>query len=305
MNIIPTEILKYAIAIIPLIIQIFAVRSGWVFPKDKIFTSRKNISEFAAALHKNSDDPDLQRIAYEYGIAALTKDKNLTMEQRKILLKCKNPVSDIDNYSKCQHLISVNNEKRIFKWKKPGYRFWLYRKCVEVISLALYFIGGFLTALPFLYEGLASPAVIERINHLSRLQKFCMASYLFACGVCLALICLHKLSTLSDRGKNHQSESLTRPSPGDLSTSAAPNPVDNLEAVVRQPQPGRATGCRSFFEQGNRPRRAARLARKPPPRRRKAPAPLNNSTSAAPPCFSSADRGTLSDRVHCCARAYR
>ncbi|MCS6029981.1 hypothetical protein LNO20_20775 [Klebsiella quasipneumoniae subsp. quasipneumoniae] len=75
MTIIPTEIFKYAIAIIPLIIQIFAVRSGWVFPKDKIFTSRKNISEFAAALHKNSDDPDLQRIAYEYGIAALTKDK--------------------------------------------------------------------------------------------------------------------------------------------------------------------------------------------------------------------------------------
>ncbi|MCS5881562.1 hypothetical protein LNP17_23850 [Klebsiella variicola subsp. variicola] len=35
----------------------------------------------------------------------------------------------------------------------------------------LYFIGGFLTALPFLYEGLASPAVIDRINHLSRLQK--------------------------------------------------------------------------------------------------------------------------------------
>ncbi len=57
MNIIPTEILKYAIAIIPLIIQIFAVRSGWVFPKDKIFTSRKNISEFATALHKNSDTP--------------------------------------------------------------------------------------------------------------------------------------------------------------------------------------------------------------------------------------------------------
>ena len=171
MNILSAEFFKYAIAIITLIIQIVAVRSGWVFPKDKIFTSRKNISEFAAALHKNSDDPDLQRIAYEYGIAALTKDKNLTMAQRKILLKCKNPVSDIDNYSKCQHLISVNDEKRIFKWKKWGYRFWLYRKAVEVVSLVLYFIGGFLTALPFLYEGLASPAVIDRINHLSRLQN--------------------------------------------------------------------------------------------------------------------------------------
>lgn len=89
MNILSAEFFKYAIAIITLIIQIVAVRSGWVFPKDKIFTSRKNISEFAAALYKNSNDPELQRIAYEYGIAALTKDKNLTMAQRKILLKCK------------------------------------------------------------------------------------------------------------------------------------------------------------------------------------------------------------------------
>ena len=78
MNILSAEFFKYAIAIITLIIQIVAVRSGWVFPKDKIFTSRKNISEFAAALYKNSNDPELQRIAYEYGIAALTKDKNLT-----------------------------------------------------------------------------------------------------------------------------------------------------------------------------------------------------------------------------------
>ncbi|AHM78083.1 hypothetical protein KPNJ1_01277 [Klebsiella pneumoniae 30660/NJST258_1] len=34
--------------------------------------------------------------------------------------------------------------------------------------------------------------------------------------------------------------------------------MDNLEAVAWQPQPGRATGCRSFFEQGTYPRRAAR-----------------------------------------------
>ncbi|MEH8840002.1 hypothetical protein RAG05_05725, partial [Klebsiella pneumoniae] len=47
-------------------------------------------------------------------------------------------------------------------------------------------------------------------------------------------------------------------SPRDLSTPAAPNPVDNLEAVAWQPQPGRATGSRSFFEQGKLPRRAAR-----------------------------------------------
>ncbi|XFT43682.1 hypothetical protein AAHU69_05715 [Klebsiella pneumoniae] len=44
----------------------------------------------------------------------------------------------------------------------------------------------------------------------------------------------------------------------DLSTPAAPNPVDNLEAVAWQPQPGRATGRRSFFEQEKLPRRAAR-----------------------------------------------
>ncbi|YAF34907.1 hypothetical protein ACUM9J_14030 [Klebsiella pneumoniae] len=37
--------------------------------------------------------------------------------------------------------------------------------------------------------------------------------------------------------------------------------MDNLEAVAWQPQPGRATGRRSFFEQGKLPRRGALSAK--------------------------------------------
>ena len=40
MNILSAEFFKYAIAIITLIIQIVAVRSGWVFPKDKMMDSK-------------------------------------------------------------------------------------------------------------------------------------------------------------------------------------------------------------------------------------------------------------------------
>ncbi|CAM4334619.1 hypothetical protein KLAF111653_15395 [Klebsiella africana] len=94
-------------------------------------------------------------------------------------------------------------------------------------------------------------------------------------------------------------------SPGDLSTPAAPNPVDNLEAVAWQPQPGRATGCRSFFEQGKLPHPGCALSARATITAEGSPTPLSNSTSVAPPCFSSAGRGTLSDRAHCCARAYR
>ncbi|MEW9133809.1 hypothetical protein AB2542_25480, partial [Klebsiella pneumoniae] len=92
------EIIKYSVAIITPIIQMLAVRSGWVFPKDKIFNSRKNISEFAYNLYKNTEDPKIKKVAYNYGIAAITKDKNLTPEQREILLGVNDPVNDIDNY---------------------------------------------------------------------------------------------------------------------------------------------------------------------------------------------------------------
>ncbi|EFB2773196.1 hypothetical protein FHH15_20285, partial [Escherichia coli] len=145
------EIIKYSVAIITPIIQMLAVRSGWVFPKDKIFNSRKNISEFAYNLYKNTEDPKIKKVAYNYGIAAITKDKNLTPEQREILLGVNDPVNDIDNYSKCQKLISISSEKQIFKWTKKRYRFWIYRKSIKLISLTFYFIGGFITSIPFVY----------------------------------------------------------------------------------------------------------------------------------------------------------
>ncbi|BEA48728.1 hypothetical protein ABV152_004204 [Escherichia coli] len=190
------EIIKYSVAIITPIIQMLAVRSGWVFPKDKIFNSRKNISEFAYNLYKNTEDPKIKKVAYNYGIAAITKDKNLTPEQREILLGVNDPVNDIDNYSKCQKLISISSEKQIFKWTKKRYRFWIYRKSIKLISLTFYFIGGFITSIPFVYEGLVTQHILEKINKLTDMQRLGMSSYFFALGICIALMNLHKFSTI-------------------------------------------------------------------------------------------------------------
>ncbi|CBA33122.1 hypothetical protein ACMSX5_000835 [Cronobacter turicensis] len=191
------EIIKYSVAIITPIIQIFAVRSGWVFPKDKIFNSRKNISEFSYTLYKNTDAPDFKKFAYAYGIAAITKDKNLTPEQREILLGVNDPVNDIDNYSKCQRLISIHSEKQIFKWAKKIYRFWLYRKLVQLICLIFYFIGGFITSLPLVYEGFVTQHIVDKIHKLTDMQRLGMSCYFLALGICVALMSLHKLSTIA------------------------------------------------------------------------------------------------------------
>lgn len=191
------EIIKYSAALITPIIQIFTVRSGWVFPKDKIFNSRKNISEFAYNFYKNTDNHKFKKIAYYYGIAAITKDKNLTPEQRETLLGVNDPVNDIDNYSKCQNLISINSEKQVFEWTKKRYRLWIYRKTLELISLTLYFIGGFITSLPFLYEGFATQHIVEKIHKLTDMERLGMSCYFLALGICVALMSLHKLSTIT------------------------------------------------------------------------------------------------------------
>lgn len=101
-----------------MIVSIIGLRAGWIYKRDKVFNSRKAISEFSYSLYKNTNDENYKRIAEEYGISALTKDSNLTPEQRRILLRSKDPVRDIDNYSKCQKLLYISDNATVFQWTK-------------------------------------------------------------------------------------------------------------------------------------------------------------------------------------------
>lgn len=118
-----TEILKYLYPLLPVIVSIIGLKAGWIYKRDKVFNSRKAISEFSYSLYKNTNDENFKRIAEEYGISALTKDSNLTPEQRRILLRSKDPVRDIDNYSKCQKLLYVSDNSTIFQWTKKDIAF--------------------------------------------------------------------------------------------------------------------------------------------------------------------------------------
>jgi len=190
------EVLKNLYPLLPVIVSIIGLRAGWIYKKDKIFNSRKAISEFSYNLYKNTNDENYKRIAEEYGISALTKDSNLTPEQRRILLRSKDPVKDIDNYSKCQTLLYISNSATIFQWNKKRYRFWIWRKSVKTFSLTLYFISGFVVAMPFMYNTIFSNIFVEKINNSSAMLKFGLATYCVLMGISTGLFFLRKLSTI-------------------------------------------------------------------------------------------------------------
>ena len=191
------EVLKNLSPLLPVIVSIIGLKAGWIYQRDKIFNSRKAISEFSYNLYKNTNDANFKRIAIEYGISALTKDSNLTPEQRRILLRSKDPVRDIDNYSKCQKLLYISDEATIFQWTKKRYRFWIWRKAVEIVSLVIYFLSAFLVAAPFFYSTMLSSNMIEKINKSSTLIKFGLTSYCVLMGISIGMLFLHKLSTIS------------------------------------------------------------------------------------------------------------
>lgn len=190
------EVLKNLSPLLPVIVSIFGLKAGWIYKRDKIFNSRKAISEFSYNLYKNTNDENFKRIAEEYGISALTKDSNLTPEQRRILLRSKDPVRDIDNYSKCQNLIYVTDTHKVFQWTKKRYRFWIWRRAVAIVNLGIYFISGFVVAIPFLYSTMFSSNIVEKINKSSAMVKFGLSSYCVMMGMTIGLICLHKFSTI-------------------------------------------------------------------------------------------------------------
>ncbi|MDQ4615128.1 hypothetical protein RB551_25360, partial [Escherichia coli] len=59
-----------------------------------------------------------------------------------------------------------------------------------------YFIGGFINSIHFVYEGLVTQHILEKINKLTDMQRLGMSSYFFALGICIALMNLHKFSTI-------------------------------------------------------------------------------------------------------------
>jgi len=181
--------------LITVIISLVALWVNRKTIKDKTFDYRKKISDFANDSYIRFGDEKFKIVAYEYAIAALTKDRNLTSEQRETLLSLKNPVFELEFFNQCQHLIDIKNKS--FVWKRKLYKFKTYRRLVKFISISTYVIGGFIFATPFMYNTYFSNETIQRFDHLTPWHKFVCITLILIIGFTIAFPSLLKASSIS------------------------------------------------------------------------------------------------------------
>lgn len=190
---------KFFIPILSLIVSIIALRSGWIYSSDRIFYRRSELSKFSYTLYKQFEDETLKKVAKEYGYAALTRDRGLNIEQRFVLLSSIDPVTDIDEYSKCSSYLSVNvNTKNgKFSWIKKRHKYKVYRGFIEFSFLILYFLGCTMLTSPLIVAPLLEDAIIDKFNSLVLWEKIGFISYIVITGGFIAFMALNKVSKLS------------------------------------------------------------------------------------------------------------
>ncbi|WP_241613105.1 hypothetical protein [Rosenbergiella epipactidis] len=184
--------------IIPIISVFIALATLWLNRKparDQIFEYRKKISDFAFDSYTKFGDEKFKKISYEYAIAALTKDNNLTTEQRDTLLSLKNPVFELEHFSKCQRLIDV--QKNSLTWKNVFYKSRVYRWILKSLCFITYLLGGFICATPFMYDVYFSEKTLAHFSKLSPWYKVGSLSFIIATGFLIMVPALAKGSSIT------------------------------------------------------------------------------------------------------------
>jgi hypothetical protein len=192
-------LVKFFTLVIPAIISIIALRSGWTYTSERIFSQRSKLSKLSYELYKQCGDETLKKVSKEYGYAALTRDQNLTLEQRKVLLSSVDPVKDIDEYSKCSNylLVNPNNVNGKFSWIKKRHKYKLYRGVIELILLIIYLLGCIMLTSPIVAPPFIDDSVMEKFSSLQLLKKVGIVSYIIIFGGFIAFMALNKISKLS------------------------------------------------------------------------------------------------------------
>ena len=113
-----------------------------------------------------------------------------------MLLNTIDPVRDIDDFSKCQNLISITAHHEIFGWNKKRYKYKIYRKMIKIITISIYFLSSLLVALPFSYSIIANERVMYKITNFTIWQKLGISSYFIIMGLGICVICVDKVSKI-------------------------------------------------------------------------------------------------------------
>lgn len=190
---------KFFVPILSSIISIIALRSGWMYTSDRIFAQRSKLSKLSYELYKQFGDDNLKRISKEYGYAALTRDKNLTLKQRTVLLSSVDPVKDIDEYSKCYNylIINTNSVSNKFSWARKRHKYKIYRGLVKFTLLIFYFLGCAMLTSPIIAPPFLEGVIIEKFNAFVLWKKIGFISYIIFSGGFITIVALNKISKMN------------------------------------------------------------------------------------------------------------
>ncbi|MEG3127019.1 hypothetical protein SC171_05560 [Pantoea cypripedii] len=189
-----TNVIKYAPAVASLIVAVLALWQKWIIKTDRLFEKYSKLSNFAFDLSQKTGDKKLEEISKEYGYAAITGEKSLTHEERRILLKMVNPVSGIEKYHSCAAYLKINVVEGCFAWRKKRHRSRAYRGLLVVLFGVVYFIGSFMVFSPFFYPALQHTFIGEAFSGFSLAKKIGFVAFILIYGLIFFVVGINKVS---------------------------------------------------------------------------------------------------------------
>lgn len=189
---------KFVLPIILAVIAFVASFKDFFVTKKKITEDCDKLSKISYELYKINKDENIEKLAVEYGYAALTKDRFLNLEQRKALIGSENPTRDIDLFIKCRNFLNIETTPLHFVWKNKRYYSNKYRYLIISFRLILYCIGAAIASLPFTFQVFLPSFIIEKLSTLPSLTVVSLTIYALISGVLFGYINLTAAVRLID-----------------------------------------------------------------------------------------------------------
>lgn len=173
------SVIKVITFVFATILFVIGYRKWLDFESNRVFNNFSNKSKFAYELYQKTNNPDLENIGYEFGVAAFTGNVHLTPLQRKRLLAVVDPVKAMVSYKRCSQYVHLEEKGlTLFSWKDKKYTYSAYRNILKVVYLMIYFLAFISIPIIPSYAYLFNPAMLKPLESLP-LAKFVLGVVLY------------------------------------------------------------------------------------------------------------------------------
>lgn len=201
---------KIILPILTLLLAAIGLMRKWGVREDHLFERYSKLSKFTFELGNQLGEQRLKEISGEYGYAAITREKQLTRDERYTLLNMLNPVEGIEDYHACSKYLKINIIDRKFTWKRKRYNKTLYKKAVSTTTFIIYLIGATMLFSPLLYQSFSDSIIGDIFRKLTTNEQIGITIYLILSGLFLSTISLNKMSRLHKATKLIKNSSIAQ-----------------------------------------------------------------------------------------------